>query len=113
MAGGLLKNRLLMQMYADVTRLPLSLIGSSQGPALGSAMHAAVAAGEFADIHEATEAMGKVQRAAYVPDEAASEAYDALYAEYAQLHDLFGRGANDVMHRLSALRRGGTHERGR
>src|SRR5699024_4308370 len=44
-AGGLLKNSFLMQMYADVTRLPLSTIASSQGPALGSAIHAAVAVG--------------------------------------------------------------------
>jgi L-ribulokinase len=112
-AGGLLKNRLLMQMYSDVTRRPLSLIGSDQGPALGSAMHAAVAAGCFADIHEAAQAMGKVQPAAYEPDEASSEAYDRLYAEYSELHDLFGRGASDVMHRLAAMRRGGTHDRGR
>ena len=112
-AGGLLKNPMLMQMYADVTRRPLSLIGSDQGPALGSAMHAAVAAGCYADIHEATEAMGKVRPAAYEPDPASSEAYDALFAEYAELHDHFGRGANDVMHRLAALRRGGTHDRGR
>src|SRR6185503_16517281 len=32
-AGGLTKNELLMQIYADVTRLPLSVIGSTQGPA--------------------------------------------------------------------------------
>ncbi|BAS12272.1 ribulokinase [Arthrobacter sp. Hiyo8] len=44
-AGGLLKNTLLMQIYADITGLPLSTIGSTQGPALGSAIHAAVAAG--------------------------------------------------------------------
>src|SRR5699024_7030056 len=37
-AGGLLKNSFLMQMYADVTRLPLSTIASSQGPALGRAI---------------------------------------------------------------------------
>ena len=30
-------NRLLMQIYSDVTRLPLSVVGSSQGPALGAA----------------------------------------------------------------------------
>ena len=34
-AGGLAKNPLLMQIYADVLRLPLSVIGSAQGPALG------------------------------------------------------------------------------
>ncbi len=104
-AGGLLKNPFLMQMYADVTRRELSLIESDQGPALGSAMHAAVAAGAYPDIEAATAAMGKVRRAAYTPDPAASEAYDALYAEYATLHDYFGRGANDVMHRLRRIRR--------
>ena len=41
-AGGLLKNRFVMQIYADVLRRPLHLIGSEQGPALGSAIHAAV-----------------------------------------------------------------------
>ena len=105
-AGGLLKNPLLMQMYADVTRRELSTIQSDQGPALGSAMHAAVAAGCYADIEAATAAMGKVQPAAYTPDDASSRAYDALYEEYSTLHDYFGRGANEVMHRLRAIRRG-------
>jgi len=31
--------------------------------------------------------------------------YDRLYAEYQVLHDYFGRGANDVMKRLKALRK--------
>jgi L-ribulokinase len=30
--------------------------------------------------------------------------YDQLFAEYVKLHDHFGRGANDVMKRLKALR---------
>ena len=49
-AGGLVKNAFLMQMYADVTRRPLSLLASAQGPALGSAIHAAVAAGAYPDV---------------------------------------------------------------
>ena len=61
-AGGLLKNRLLMQIYADVTRLPLSIVASEQGPALGSAIHAAVAAGAYPDVRSASAAMGKVRR---------------------------------------------------
>jgi L-ribulokinase len=104
-AGGLLKNRLLMQIYADVTRLPLSVIGSEQGPALGSAIHAAVAAGAYPDVRAGAAAMGRVQRAAYRPDEGRAKLYDALFAEYSQLHDYFGRGGNDVMHRLRDLRR--------
>ncbi|UOX91937.1 ribulokinase [Amycolatopsis sp. FBCC-B4732] len=104
-AGGLVKNALLMQIYADVTNLPLSVIGSEQGPALGSAMHAAVAAGAHADIRAAAEAMGSVRRAVYQPVPAHVAAYDELYAEYTTLHDYFGRGGNDVMHRLAARRR--------
>ncbi|MEX2504948.1 MAG: FGGY-family carbohydrate kinase, partial [Egicoccus sp.] len=104
-AGGLLKNRFLMQMYADVTRLPLSTIASEQGPALGSAIHAAVAAGAYPDVREASRAMGRRVVAAYTPDEDAALAYDALYAEYRRLHDYFGRGENDVMRRLKAIRR--------
>jgi L-ribulokinase len=30
--------------------------------------------------------------------------YDALYAEYLRLHDLFGRGGDEVMRRLRRLR---------
>jgi len=108
-AGGLTKNPLLMQIYADVTRLPLSVIGSSQGPAVGSAMHAAVAAGAYPDIHAAADAMGEVRRRVYEPDDERARAYDALYAEYVTLHDHFGRvgrnGGNDVMHRLRRIRR--------
>ncbi|WP_363326429.1 ribulokinase [Haloactinopolyspora sp.] len=107
MAGGLLKNQLLMQIYADVTGLPLSTITSEQGPALGSAIHAAVAAGAYPDIHAASAAMGSAQRDVYVPDPRRVKAYDALYAEYTRLHDYFGRardGGNDVLHRLHRIR---------
>ena len=103
-AGGLTSNKLLMQIYADVTNRPLSIIGSAQGPALGSAIHAAVAAGEYSSIHEASQAMGRISEAVYRPDPDRVRAYDALYAEYRTLHDHFGRGANDVMLRLRAIR---------
>jgi L-ribulokinase len=104
-AGGLLKNALLMQIYADVTGLPLSTIGSEQGPALGSAIHAAVAAGAHPDTRAAAAAMGSVNRGVYQPIPENVAAYDELYAEYLTLHDHFGRGGNDVMHRLKARRR--------
>ena len=109
-AGGLLKNKFLMQLYSDATRLPLSTIASDQGPALGSAIHAAVAAGEYANIREAAEAMGKSNRGVYQPNESASKEYDKLYSEYEILHDYFGRGVNDVMKRLKKIRREATND---
>jgi L-ribulokinase len=103
-AGGLLKNELLMQIYSDVMRRPLSVADSDQGPALGAAIHAAVAAGAYADVPAAAQAMGKVRREVYTPVAENSAIYDELYAEYVLLHDYFGRGGNDVLHRLRALR---------
>ena len=66
--GGLTKNALLMQIYADVTGLPLSLAASSQGPALGSAIHAAVAAGAYPDVPAAAAVMGRRIDNVYPPD---------------------------------------------
>ncbi len=103
-AGGLVKNDLLMQIYADVTRHPLSVVTSEQAPALGSAIHAAVAAGVYPDVPAAAVAMGRCRREAYLPDPARAAVYDELYAEYTRLHDYFGRGTNDVMHRLRTIR---------
>ncbi len=103
-AGGLMRNEAIMQIYADVTGRPLSLIGSEQGPALGSALHAAVAAGAYPDVPAAALAMGRKQPGVYVPDQRAADVYDELYAEYLLLHDYFGRGGNEVLHRLRALR---------
>jgi L-ribulokinase len=111
MAGGLLKNRFLMQLYADVTRRPLSLLDAEHGPARGSAMHAAVAAGSHADIQAASATMGRKQAAVYQPDARRAHSYDALYAEYALLHDYFGRTSTGVMHRLRDIRRRATLER--
>lgn len=103
-AGGLLKNRFLMQLYADIVRRPLSVIGSAQGPALGSAIHAAVAAGAYPDVPSAARAMGTCERAVYRPDPERAEQYDLLYVEYLRLHDYFGRGENEVLHRLREIR---------
>ena len=103
-AGGLLKNAFVMQVYADVTGKAMSLLDSEHGPALGSAIHAAVAAGAYPDVTTASASMGRALHNAYLPNAANHEIYNRLYAEYSQLHDYFGRGINDVLHRLHDLR---------
>lgn len=107
-AGGLLRNRELMQLYADVLGRPLSETGAGQGPALGAAIHAAVAAGEYPDVPAAAAVMGRRRPAAYRPDPARQSAYTELYRDYVRLHDHLGRpeaaGGNEVLHRLRARR---------
>jgi L-ribulokinase len=102
------RNKLLMQIYADVTGLPIYIPEATQIGAVGSAMHGAVAAGPeaggFATIAEAAERMARLRSESYEPNMDNKAIYDRLYAEYVTLHDYFGRGPNDVMKRLKALK---------
>jgi L-ribulokinase len=102
-AGGLIKSSFVMQLYADIIGMPISVIGSDQGPALGSAIHAAVAAGVHPDITAAAKAMGKVRPDVYQPNEKHRAVYDELYTRYVTLHDWFGR-SNDELHELRRIR---------
>jgi L-ribulokinase len=109
--GGLpQRNKLLMQIYADVTGRPIEVAASEQAPALGSAIFAAVAAGAAAggydSIGEAAARMGGRAPVRYEPDASAHAVYDELYREYRRLHDLFGRGPDTVPKRLKAIAHG-------
>ena len=103
-AGGLTRNAWLMQVYADVLGMPIRCVASGQGPALGSAIHAAVAAGAYEDIRSAAASMGRLDDRVFEPDPDRHRAYSRMYDEYLQLHDYFGREGNDVMMRLQQMR---------
>ena len=102
------RNRLLMQIYADVTGREWRVAASPQTPALGAAMFGAVAAGPaaggYAGIDEAARAMAHLRDEAFVPIEANRRVYDVLFREYLRLHDLFGRGVEPAMKTLKRLR---------
>ncbi|MBN1429883.1 MAG: ribulokinase [Anaerolineae bacterium] len=101
-------NKLFMQIYADVTGCEVKVAAARQTPAVGAAMHGAVAAGKAAGgydtIVDAAQAMAHLRDEVYVPNPAHKATYDRLYAEYLTLHDYFGRGDNDVMKRLKMLK---------
>lgn len=101
-AGGLIKNRFVMQIYADVLNMPITIIKSTQGPALGSAIHAAVAAGAYKDVQSAAAAMGGVAEERYQPIPANAQVYNELYKHYNDLYESFGH--NGAMHSLRAIR---------
>jgi L-ribulokinase len=99
--GGLpYRNPLLMQIFADVTDLEIAVSRSRYAPALGAAMWGAVAAGVHDSIASASEAMARLSETTYAPVAEHRSVYDSLYGEYRRLHDLFGRGGDDVMRRL-------------
>ncbi len=102
------RNKLLMQIYTNVTGLPMYLVETSQGGAFGSAMHGAVAAGKeaggYASIFEASKHMARLREETFTPIPHHKEIYDQIYREYVILHDYFGRGTNDVMKRLKRLK---------
>jgi L-ribulokinase len=102
------RNRLLMQIYADVTGREFRIAASSQTPALGSAMFGAVAAGAaeggYDSIMDAASRMARLRDESFRPNPAHRAVYDDLYEEYRALHDYFGRGAMNVMKNLKAIR---------
>lgn len=102
------KNKLLMQIYADVTGCPIRISASKQTPALGSAMFGAVAAGSsvggYDSIYDAAQKMARLKDEMFMPIPENQAVYEKLYAEYLKLHDYFGRGANDVMKHLKEIK---------
>jgi len=103
------KNKLLMQIYADVTGREIKLAKELQtASALGAAMHGAVAAGRagggYDTIGEAAQHMAYIQKLTYKPRPENHAIYNELFKEYQALHDYFGRGTNDVMKRLKTLK---------
>ena len=102
------RNKLLMQIYADITGREFKVAASKQAGALGSAMFGAVAAGKAAGgydtIFEAAQHMAHLKDEVFRPIPENQAVYDKLYAEYKILHDYFGRGDNDVMKRLKRVK---------
>jgi L-ribulokinase len=109
------RNKLLMQIYADVTGRELSVAASAQTPALGAAMFGAVAAGSalggYDSIVDASRRMAHLSLESYRPSAANHAVYGELFGEYVRLHDLFGRYGDDVMRNLKRVQRAATEVR--
>ena len=91
-----------MQLFADVLKKDITIASASQIPAVGCAVYAAAAAGM--ELSEAMKNMSKVSSTVYRPNPESGAVYDKIYAEYKRLFDYFGRGENNVMKTLRAIR---------
>jgi L-ribulokinase len=81
----------------------IAITETAQAPAASAAISAAVAAGLYPTLFAASAALSSHQAGIYTPDAEAHAVYTELYKEYMKLHDYFGKGGNEVMHRLRAL----------
>ena len=97
------KNAMAMQIYADVLNMPVRVVDAAQGPAVGSAILGAVAAGVYPTMEAAIRAMASPVAKVYEPVEAHVAVYEKLYQEYRILHDSFS-GPDGVMKRLKKIR---------
>jgi L-ribulokinase len=92
--GGLTKNHMLMQIYADVLGRPVKIASSAQPVALGAAIFGALAAGNAAGGYDnSMEAVQKMIQPAtriFAPNEMNHHRYQNIYQHYLKLHDYFG-----------------------
>jgi L-ribulokinase len=102
------KNELLMQIYSDVTGMPISVAKYEFTPAIGAAIYGAkVAGGEnggYDNLTDAARNMTNVYEEKYKPNTENTKEYRRLYEEYIKLIEYFGKGDNDVMKTLKDFR---------
>lgn len=89
LAGGAARSPVWAQMFADILELPVEAAAVHQAGGLGCAMAAAVAAGDYASLREASAAMAP-PTLRYLPDPAAAPAYRAKYRAYLRVLDACG-----------------------
>jgi xylulokinase len=84
-SGGAARSGLWLRIVASVLGIPLELTAVEEGAAYGAALLGGVAAGVFADVHEAVASCVRV-RDAVEPDPAWHDAYDAVYGRFRALY---------------------------
>ena len=83
--GGGAKSRLWLQILADVLNIPLDRPQTEEGPGYGAAMLAMVAAGAYASVEAAADALTRVKET-IVPDPARAARYAARYENFRLLY---------------------------
>ena len=79
------KSPFIMQTLANVLNKPIKVAASDQAPALGAAIYAAVAAGIYPNVIEASKKMGSDFESEYFPESDKVEAYQELMDSYSDL----------------------------
>lgn len=109
LAGGIpAKNPFIVQLYADVLGRPVRVCASDQASAFGAAAIGISAASPavtgYGSLEQIVRTLGRTGDTLTMPDAEQSARYELLYADYLEMHRLFGRGGSEIMHRLTRRR---------
>ncbi len=96
------KNPVLMQVFADVLKMPVEVSDEANGSCNGSCIYGALAGSGFPNMELAAAAMGGGVSRVYYPTPDRGRMYDRLYELYCQLHDAFGTETS-IMKQLKAM----------
>ena len=100
--GGGAKSPLWKKIIANVLNLKVDVIESEEGPALGGAMLAAVACGEYDSVEDAAAKLVKIIDTVE-PDPELVKKYDARYEQFKQIYPTC-KPLFDVIHKLCSKR---------
>ncbi len=85
--GGGAKGELPKKMMADILNIDVDVPANDQGPSMGGAILAAVAAGEYSNVEEAANKIVKMEGTIH-PDPEIAKRYEEKYQRYRKLYPL-------------------------
>ena len=94
------KSPFIMQTLANVLNKPIKVAASDQAPALGAAIYAAVAAGIYPTVIEASKKMGSDFESEYFPEQDKVAEYEKLMKSYDQLSLFTESLTKNTLHEL-------------
>jgi len=92
------KSPFIMQTLANVLNMPIKVAESDQAPALGAAIYAAVAAGVYNNVIEASKVMGSDFEAEYFPQSNQVKKYANLMESYKVLGEFVEKTIKSESH---------------
>jgi L-ribulokinase len=95
--GGLTSNRMLLQIYSDVTGLEIDVSAVQNSSVFGAALLGAVASGMYDSVMTASAAMVPAPILKVKPVVKNKHVYDALYTQYLGLIKIFGHNESPLL----------------
>lgn len=98
------KNKLLMDIYANVLNKSITIMDSEYAPAIGAAILGAISGGTYRTFNQAIDAMKEPVLYTVEPEQQKVSRYEQLFSAYKELHDLHGYKKVRIMRNVNQLK---------